>query len=390
MSGGLRWDSVPRMVGGVDRSLVGGISWNVAGGSLAAFKSKFVWAGAIPTDVQLQNTIDQAFSFWTSVDPNPQLNVAAPFWFVYSPGIAATDDPKSGAEIDLLADDLGFPGSAGGALSHPILSDHVTLTSGTSNYGSDVIGGVDIFVNNHAGTTWTLLRLRALLAHEFGHALGMGHASLGLPNRYIDDDYDGASQATANATLTNHFSHLINPLGPSDSPLLTLYTVPNSTLGTNASDVHILMERFLDTETINAANPLSADDYAQRQFLYPVSGQAPSADFDGDGNVDGNDLRDYWMSNFGTGAGADADGDGDSDGVDFLVWQRQLGKMAEVPAPSSAVPEPATIFLVVATASLGRCRRQAVSRGWWGEINTTARRRRLQPPDPSVVGPARR
>ena len=75
MTGGLRWYVVTRMVGGVDRSLAGGISWNVGGGSLAAFKSQFVWAGAVPTDQQLQNTIEQAFSFWTSVDPNPLLNV---------------------------------------------------------------------------------------------------------------------------------------------------------------------------------------------------------------------------------------------------------------------------------------------------------------------------
>jgi len=31
------------------------------------------------------------------------------------------------------------------------------------------------------------------------------------------------------------------------------------------------MERFLDIETMNAPNPLSPDDYAQRQFLYPTA-----------------------------------------------------------------------------------------------------------------------
>ena len=264
------------MVGGTDRSLVGGISWNVAGGSMAAYKSQFVWAGATPTDAQFQNTIEQAFSFWTSVDPNPLLPVAAPFSFVYSPGVTATDDPMTGAEIDLLAADLGFVGSAGGTLTHPILNDHVRLTSGTSNYSSDVIGGIDININNHAGTTWTLLRFRALLAHEIGHSLGLGHPDIGLPGRFVDDNYNGASELTAAATLTNHFSNLINPLDPSNSPLLNLYTVPNTVVGTNASGVHILMERFLDTVTTNALNPLTPDDYAQRQFLYPNSVPEPS------------------------------------------------------------------------------------------------------------------
>jgi hypothetical protein len=165
---------------------------------------------------------------------------------------------------------LGFVGSAGGTLTHPILNDHVQLTSGTNNYSSDVIGGIDINVNNHAGTTWTLPGFRALLAHEIGHSLGLGHADLGLAGRFVDDNYDGASQSTANSTLTNHFSHLINPHDPSSSSLLNLYTVPNTILGTNASGVHILMERFLNLETIIATNPLSADDYAQRQFLYPA------------------------------------------------------------------------------------------------------------------------
>lgn len=86
----------------------------------------------------------------------------------------------------------------------------------------------------------------------------------------MDDNYLGTTQASANATLTNSFSHLINPLNPSDSPVLNLYTVPNTTLGTNAAGVHILMERNISGQTTNAANPLTADDYAQRQFLYPV------------------------------------------------------------------------------------------------------------------------
>ncbi|CAN5555220.1 hypothetical protein BH09PLA1_BH09PLA1_36100 [soil metagenome] len=276
LTGGLRWDSVPRMVGGTDRSLVGGLSWSVAGGSFASFKSQFAWAGATPTDAQFQAVMEQAFSFWTSVDTNPLLPVSAPFAFVYSPASVATSNPMTGAEIDFLASDLGFVGSAGGTLSHPTLNDHVRLTSGSENYSSDVIGGIDININNHAGTTYTLNGFRALLAHEIGHSLGMGHADLGQANRFVDDNYDGTSEATANATLTNHYSNLINPLDPSNSPLLNRYTVPNTTLGTNASDVHILMERFLDPATISALNPMSPDDYAQRQFLYPTTVPEPS------------------------------------------------------------------------------------------------------------------
>jgi hypothetical protein len=98
------------------------------------------------------------------------------------------------------------------------------------------------------------------------------------------------------------------------------------------------MERFLDAETINAANPLSADDYAQRQFLYPVPPPVPSADFNEDNDVDGTDF-DIWKGAFGVNSLGSADGDGDSDGADFLAWQQQFGSPPV--APAAAVPEPA-------------------------------------------------
>jgi hypothetical protein len=65
-------------------------------------------------------------------------------------------------------------------------------------------------------------------------------------------------------------------------------------------------------------------------------------DFDGDGDVDGDDFLD-WQNGFPTPSGAsnengDADGDGDVDGDDFLIWQN------EFPAPGSigSTPEPAS------------------------------------------------
>jgi endo-1,4-beta-xylanase len=80
------------------------------------------------------------------------------------------------------------------------------------------------------------------------------------------------------------------------------------------------------------------------------------ADFDSDGDVDGDDLT-AWRNGFnGTGAG-DADADGDADGSDFLLWQQQHGEAAPQPARSSgnAVPEPdfATGALLLALAVMG-------------------------------------
>ena len=72
-----------------------------------------------------------------------------------------------------------------------------------------------------------------------------------------------------------------------------------------------------------------------------MSNFQPGADFDDDGDVDGDDLA-RWHIGFGLGSFAthmlgDADADEDVDGGDFLAWQRQLGQ----PAPAAAtVPEP--------------------------------------------------
>ena len=85
--------------------------------------------------------------------------------------------------------------------------------------------------------------------------------------------------------------------------------------------------------------------------LEVVSVPSFTADFDNDGDVDGDDLV-QWEGDFG-GPGSDADADGDSDGFDFLTWQQQHG--SGVPAiaalGASAVPEPSTLLL----AGLATC-----------------------------------
>jgi hypothetical protein len=83
-----------------------------------------------------------------------------------------------------------------------------------------------------------------------------------------------------------------------------------------------------------------------------------SADFDDDGDVDGDDLI-KWQGDYGPGGGSDADGDNDSDGADFLAWQRQLGSGLPSAAASATVPEPTTLPLaIVATVGIWRHRRR--------------------------------
>jgi len=89
---------------------------------------------------------------------------------------------------------------------------------------------------------------------------------------------------------------------------------------------------------------------------------APSfaADFDEDGDVDGDDLAN-WKTGFGDTTAVhmdgDADGDQDVDGGDFLAWQRRLGEGASALAARASVPEPTPLGLATMLAPLMRGRR---------------------------------
>jgi len=79
-----------------------------------------------------------------------------------------------------------------------------------------------------------------------------------------------------------------------------------------------------------------------------------SADYDGDGDVDGNDFL-VWQNNFPAFGGAtvatgDSDKDADVDGEDFLAWQNQFPTrkpLVITPEPTSGVLFAISIFLVV-------------------------------------------
>jgi GH35 family endo-1,4-beta-xylanase len=81
---------------------------------------------------------------------------------------------------------------------------------------------------------------------------------------------------------------------------------------------------------------------------------ALAADFDGDGDVDAQDLA-LWQTSQGAGDAADADGDGDTDGADFLLWQQQNGLTASPSAAASVaatVPEPRPLTMLTCVVAL--------------------------------------
>ncbi|MAT68685.1 MAG: hypothetical protein CMJ58_04105 [Planctomycetaceae bacterium] len=91
--------------------------------------------------------------------------------------------------------------------------------------------------------------------------------------------------------------------------------------------------------------------YGADHFTLRIASSLP-ADFDDDGDVDGDDLTN-WQAGYGALDAEKADGDENLDGQvtgrDFLAWQRQFTPPAplEGPAAVAAVPEPATAALLL-------------------------------------------
>ena len=90
---------------------------------------------------------------------------------------------------------------------------------------------------------------------------------------------------------------------------------------------------------------LSDIDYTIDNFKSESLVSVPG-DFDSDGDVDGNDLA-IWKGAFGSTNAGDADDDNDTDGADFLIWQRQYTGTLTIAPTVAAVPEPATLAIVV-------------------------------------------
>ncbi len=280
----VRWDAAPRFVGGEERSLAGGLRYSIETGDYAAFRDRFSWVPEPPSAVAFESAIARAFEHWTIVDPASGL--PAGFHFVADLATPAVDEPgipgnpssflgvNAGAEIDIFAA-TPHPGEGFAAsviFFVDVVEDDLTLTSGTTDYPGFAITGVDIRIN--PAFVWSLRGFETLLAHEIGHALGLADLEApttpGDTSAFLDDDYDGTSSASALATLTNSFALVIDVFDPDASPLQAYSGDLNLDPGVDTAGVEILMESddFLDLLAIEPK--LQNDDFAGRQFLYPV------------------------------------------------------------------------------------------------------------------------
>jgi hypothetical protein len=132
------------------------------------------------------------------------------------------------------------------------------------------------------------------------------------------------------------------------------FSIPLAVLGNPTGDVKItafigngshshVSNQFagVGVQRANLGTPSSVNlaSIAGNQY---ISVAVPSADFDGDGLVDGADLL-AWQRGLGTSGATrmagDADGDGDVDGNDLVIWRQQHGQGSAIAAGAN-VPEP--------------------------------------------------
>ena len=284
-AGWVRWDAAPRFVGGEERSLAGGLRYSIETGSYAALRDQFMWVPSPPTAEAFEAAIGRAFEHWTVVDPASGL--PGGFHFVADLATTAVDSPgqlglpatflgaNPGAEIDLFAE-VPHAGPTFGAsvifFTDPAAHD-LTLTSGTTGYAGFAISGADIRIN--PGLVWSLRGFEVLLTHEIGHALGLAdleaQTTPGVVSAFLDDDYDPTTSETALATLTNSFASTIDPLDPDATSSLQVFG-PSlvGDPGLSTAGVTLLMETNGIFDLLYTDRKLQNDEFAGRQFLYPV------------------------------------------------------------------------------------------------------------------------
>ncbi len=361
---GSRWDAAPRIEDGLERSLDGGLRYAMQGGGYEAYRDVFTWAGGPPSVAAFQQVVEDAFAAWTVVDPVTGLGTDLSFAHDPSTAVQGVSNPGFavnyfGAEIDLFGAedarnwDPGDGGQRGEAFFSTTGLGQMTLASGSTHTGY-AIRGADIRMNSNPQVNWNLADFGVILTHEIGHALGLGDVDFN-PGRFIDDNYDDTDAASALATLTNPWAHLVDPFNPAASPL-QLYDVANADPGVDTPGVDILMESRIPQTFFNTGvAALQNDDFGGRQFLYPFVADATPGDYDASGQIEQGDL-DLVLQNW----GSDSDTNGTplgwlADLPDGVIDQGELdgvlqnwGRAAAPAFNSSVVPEPAVAALVVA------------------------------------------
>jgi hypothetical protein len=131
-----------------------------------------------------------------------------------------------------------------------------------------------------------------------------------------------------------------NPAGDTLTFIAGGFTYDNKTFSVPTDGV---MSRHYPANNLADNSPTNFLDAMGSINLAP---QTLPSDFNDDHVVDGADLA-QWQGDFSLNGESDADNDNDSDGVDFILWQQQLGDSTPDLSAARAVPEPAAAWLAI-------------------------------------------
>jgi T5SS/PEP-CTERM-associated repeat protein len=232
-----------------------------------------------------------------------------------------------------------------------------SLATGTGEFGLvNITQGGEFSPGNSPGqATLAAANFGAGGRYRFELSDAAGSAGAGYDSLLIDGDLNISAGATTNSRFTIEVASLdgLNQPGqaegfdPAQSYAFTLATTGAGITGFAPEKFAIDVSDFENDLAGGRFSLVESDSKLVLRFSPQLS-----ADFDNDGDVDGDDL-DQWQGDFGLNGESDADRDGDSDGSDFLAWQRQLvGPPSHLPV-GVAVPEPAALALALVAAALG-------------------------------------
>ena len=204
------------------------------------------------------------------------------------------------------------------------------------------------------GTNFIPVSDFSALTNGSGDSIGLWEDEDGNGTEYAADRAaDTFTNAEASQTYENNTNGFPDDDGNGSIYLIDLGLDPTGGASWALSEALDGIGSFSATEVTGTVEIHAGGDVGS-PGTFDTQTATSSADFDSDGDVDGDDFL-AWQAGFNTGTTAaegDADNDGDVDADDFATWASNFGTTGSGSlGTSSGVPEPSTIALLITLCS---------------------------------------